>query len=656
MLGTFAADAAVSLRNSVAVSRCSRFQQQQHQRFVLRFTGRNDATRRPSNSSERPRIPQREQEPPQTPENACVCVDSFWMMSESVSATRVSAPHQTGAEDVWRVSARVSIRSNDCLQKRTVLNCSQTLMSLSATRRSSAGSRRRPAAVSSPRLSHGGDSSVRSSYSAPSSSCRCTESSAAPRSNPDTPRCKRKPMFRSGGTMSRSVIFAEVAARSFHQILFVLAVFCRRQVKDVPCSENHGIRPPAPEQYLTPLQQKEVCIRHLRARLRENVERLQDRDSEIEELRTQLTQMQEEWIEEECHRIEAQLALKEARKEIRQLQQTVETVRSNLAPLEGDHQDCRSRLGASRSCGCSPAHTMGRSATFTRLSTDATERNGSVKTDRYIPANRGAMTLPRGNARTHLLLEAGSLSEQVPHVSLSLSRSSTCERLCNAETVLPLSRSCHAVNCTPHAYVPHHHLYLHLPQEEAPAPPSAPEVNDRPGYRSQACSPTRTWISEERGVQDLSVITCAPDVTPAELHVLSQSSATTSPAQTSYITETLPLDTATPTVITKPQVQQPSPRVSPAVEIQPQEVKVEEEGESSLPQRGHWSRYFLVDLLAVAVPVVPTLAWLCRGTRNEGIPMYNMGSLLRGCCAVALHSLRRVGSAASGTGSATSIS
>lgn len=61
------------------------------------------------------------------------------------------------------------------------------------------------------------------------------------------------------------------------------------------------------------------------------------------------------------------------------------------------------------------------------------------------------------------------------------------------------------------------------------------------------------------------------------------------------------------------------------------------------PQRCHWSRYFLVDLLAVAVPVVPAVAWLCRGTRRADLPVYPIGSLLRGCCAVALHSLRRVG-------------
>lgn len=60
-------------------------------------------------------------------------------------------------------------------------------------------------------------------------------------------------------------------------------------------------------------------------------------------------------------------------------------------------------------------------------------------------------------------------------------------------------------------------------------------------------------------------------------------------------------------------------------------------------QKNYWSRHFLVDLLAVAIPVVPTVAWLCRGPVRDGQPMYHFGSLLRGCCTVALHSLRRGG-------------
>ncbi|KAJ4934888.1 hypothetical protein JOQ06_007669 [Pogonophryne albipinna] len=108
-----------------------------------------------------------------------------------------------------------------------------------------------------------------------------------------------------------------------------------RHQKYTSCTDNHGIRPPPPEQYLTPLQQKEVCIRHLRARLKETINTLQDRDVEIDDLRGQLYKMQEDWVEEECHRVETQLALKDARQEIQQLKQAVDTVRDRLSDAGG---------------------------------------------------------------------------------------------------------------------------------------------------------------------------------------------------------------------------------------------------------------------------------------------------------------------------------
>lgn len=63
----------------------------------------------------------------------------------------------------------------------------------------------------------------------------------------------------------------------FLSITYSCPLCPRRHQKYTSCTDNHGIRPPPPEQYLTPLQQKEVCIRHLRARLKETVDRLQDR-------------------------------------------------------------------------------------------------------------------------------------------------------------------------------------------------------------------------------------------------------------------------------------------------------------------------------------------------------------------------------------------
>ncbi|XP_019720802.1 syntaphilin isoform X1 [Hippocampus comes] len=392
----------------------------------------------------------------------------------------------------------------------------------------------------------------------------------------------------------------------------------RRQAKHTICSDNHGIRPPAPEQYLTPLQQKEVSIRHLRARLRDNMERLQHRDYEIDELRTQLYRMQEDWIEEECHRVEAQLALKEARKEIQHLQEVVESVRSNLGVWKQDHdhkpytRSQEPRLGGrSRSCGCSPASTLTRSR---HLSGEAPQGESS-------------------RAPRHLLLETTAqqdCAEGTPPLFPS------CDRLCRAGAAVSISHSCHSLAGS--CYLPHHHLFLHLPQEEpqetiasamtAPADP-VPSVpaGRKLEVRSQACSPTMTWVSrEERGAEELSIISAASrDVSPAEPVVFSTALPPLSPLEMPCVCQPHPV----------------TPLRQEATVLEMEEGGKEEAGNDDSLQSCHWSPYFLVDLLALAVPVVPTLAWLCRGAPRDIAPVYHIGSLLRGCCAVALHSLRR---------------
>ncbi|XP_069560373.1 syntaphilin [Brachyistius frenatus] len=452
----------------------------------------------------------------------------------------------------------------------------------------------------------------------------------------------------------------------------------RRQAKHTACSNNHGIRPPTPEQYLTPLQQKEVCIRHLRARLRENVERLQHRDCEIDELRTQLYRMQEDWIEEECHRVEAQLALKEARKEIHHLQGVVESVRSNLGVREQDPHDPKPNSwlqgarpgGRSRSCGCSPASTLSRSAAHTRRSSEALQLERS--------ANAGDLSgAPRPPGQTHLLLEAAVLSEQLPsqghlRVPATMPRSSTYERLCSGGAVLPISHSCHTLSsscrCSGHSYLPHHHLFLHLPQEEAPvttataavpatdsSPVPVPAAEKKAEVRSQACSPTMSWLCEETSAEELSVISFpAADIARSEPQLFPSSLPPLSPPPLSYTAEPLPPDrpAEVPKVPAKPHTCQPHPIAPPPVKQEATVVELEEDNREETeganedgysPPLCHWSRYFLVDLLALAMPVVPTMAWLCRGGQQEVMPVYHIGSMLRGCCAVALHSLRRQG-------------
>ncbi|XP_060749707.1 syntaphilin isoform X1 [Tachysurus vachellii] len=554
----------------------------------------------------------------------------------------------------------------------------------------------------------------------------------------------------------------------------------RRHMKYTSCTDNHGIKPPPPEQYLTPLQQKEVCIRHLRARLKETVERLQDRDTEIDELRTHLSRMQEDWIEEECHRVEAQLALKEARREIQQLKQVIDVVRSSLGEADSGVQKCFQDInvqnhkldtllqsmelaqagvakvteapngggavgagpwigeGSVGSCEGSPAHSVTRSSTYTKLSEVAPpERNesGSGSDVACCLSAEGTQDSGfvccgemegAGATRAELLLEAACLSEETASLLNACSRlphSATYEALCCGEPrMLPMRCSLgrtagrEAALSISNPCLSHHHLYLHHLREQAiqteydSGPASAPvhgaafgsdldTIAEVRTFRSQACSPTSTWLSDEG--DDLDSVTSESVVTATAggKAVFTGTQVSTEPALALGATEAVVtmavVDDSLSLLPTakamaendaaqNPSAQDTSPRPDytscpvpemPLVEnptpqtTQPQRVASEtnisgvtvvevnedieesqEEGATSttssgcgVPVKSYWSRHFLVDLLAVAVPVVPTVAWLCRGPRREGQPMYHIGALLRGCCTVALHSLRRGG-------------
>nr|XP_046251715.1 syntaphilin isoform X2 [Scatophagus argus] len=685
-----------------------------------------------------------------------------------------------------------------------------------------------------------------------------------------------------------------------------------RHQKYTSCTDNHGIRPPPPEQYLTPLQQKEVCIRHLRARLKETINTLQDRDTEIDELKGQLYRMQEDWVEEECHRVEAQLALKEARQEIQQLKQAVDTVRARLSDAGGISGDigvqkyfqdinaqnhklenlllnmelaqaglakegeaipgCRTRVGGSApasvsgespggipkpavggrgscSCDASPARSLTRSSTYTKLSDQAlADRNGNGPDFPCLSGDGtqdsgfvccGESTVP---SRADLLMEAAFLSEEtasllnsytqtfshslphslpnsmphtfshtLPHsfphnlshsVPHTMPHSSTYEKLCTGERLAPFRCGLGGGGCMSHPCLSHHHLYLHplretgIQTESCPIPATAgfpsdlDTIAEQRTFRSQACSPTSTWISDE-GDEELDSITTTTSVTTATVM-----STATEPIPVSKTPLVPPLPRSatmvcsmesppcgkegmveeekqekekrekesvatkkqeeTITVIKfteegqqtqmgsaggnevevqgageeeaargklcnlaetsaekqcelmfggcceesrqgrttvktssledtqqeaslsagsthveaaesslsgaeQPHTSQPKRSTShegiagaTVVEVhdenddedETKEGATEEEGETSSSgkiQKSYWSRHFLVDLLAVAIPVVPTVAWLCRGPARGGQPMYHIGSLLRGCCTVALHSLRRGG-------------
>ncbi|XP_032207048.1 syntaphilin isoform X5 [Mustela erminea] len=422
----------------------------------------------------------------------------------------------------------------------------------------------------------------------------------------------------------------------------------RRSMKYMLCSDNHGVKPPTPEQYLTPLQQKEVCIRHLKARLKDTQDRLQDRDTEIDDLKTQLSRMQEDWIEEECHRVEAQLALKEARKEIKQLKQVIDTVKNNLIDkdkglqkyfvdiniqnkkletllhsMEVAQNGTAKDDGAGESAGGSPARSLTRSSTYTKLSDPAVcgdrppgDHPGASAEDGADSGFAGTEdTLSRTDA-----LEASSLlssgvdcgpEEGSLHSSFGLGprfpASNTYEKLlCGLEAGVQVScMQERAIQTDFVQYQPDLDAILEK-VTQAQVCGAVPESGDR-GPELEPHPP---------GPKDCN----------------------------STVVVTVGDELEAPEPITRgPSPHRPGANPSPGPSVSVAcPVEEEEEAAAEKEPKSYWSRHYIVDLLAVVVPAVPTVAWLCRSQRRQGQPIYNISSLLRGCCTVALHSIRRI--------------
>ncbi|XP_028353988.1 syntaphilin isoform X1 [Physeter macrocephalus] len=425
---------------------------------------------------------------------------------------------------------------------------------------------------------------------------------------------------------------------------------CWRAMKYTLCSDNHGIKPPTPEQYLTPLQQKEVCIRHLKARLKDTQDRLQDRDTEIDDLKMQLSRMQEDWIEEECHRVEAQLALKEARKEIKQLKQVIDTVKNNLIDkdkglqkyfvdiniqnkkletllhsMEVAQNGFAKEDGTAESAGGSPARSLTRSSTYTKLSDPA------VCGDRLPGDHPGAS------------VEDGADSGFVV----------TDDTLSRTDALEASSLLSSGVDCGPEEGSSLHGSFS--------LGPRFPASNT---YEKLLCSTeagVQASCMQERAIQT-DFVQYQPDLDTILEKVTKAQVCGTVPKSGDRCPESdpHPLGPRDPnsavvvTVVDELEAPEPitwgptphhpgaNPNPSPSVSVA---CPVEEEEEAAAAEKepkSYWSRHYIVDLLAVVVPAVPTVAWLCRSQRRQGQPIYNISSLLRGCCTVALHSIRRI--------------
>ncbi|XP_019124736.1 syntabulin isoform X2 [Larimichthys crocea] len=436
------------------------------------------------------------------------------------------------------------------------------------------------------------------------------------------------------------------------------------------CGDNHGIKPPNPEQYLTPLQQKEVAIRHLKTKLLESENRVHDRETEIEELKAQLGRMREDWIEEECHRVEAQLSLKEARKEIKQLRQVVETMKSSLMEKDKGIQKYFIDINIQNRKLESLLQSMELAQSGANLQDENTldyicdSPDGGGK--KMVGDEEGGIELEEQGAEAmadsgllvndEMANRADILEQVFMSTVVDFSQDSSGKLRAGTELGPGVSTLSEEGQLIDESTKP--------PQD----PPNAVSttITISPSTRSQQ-------NAEDKEIQT-DIMPISPDLQALFLQLLKFHGTTvgdTVLSASDHVQRLTDLPTATSTAAILPDSTPPSPIMPiPAPPespdsltdsgmccLEPAESRrfMEEldfaigEEEPCLSPRmdvvdkRYWSNSFLVDLVAVAAPVLPTVAWLYSRHGVDGsFPVYNIAALIRGCCVMGLHSLRHV--------------
>ncbi|XP_073446299.1 syntabulin isoform X2 [Dendrobates tinctorius] len=412
----------------------------------------------------------------------------------------------------------------------------------------------------------------------------------------------------------------------------------RRTMRYASCGDNHGIKPPSPEQYLTPLQQKEVSIRHLKAKLKESQSTLEEKEAEIEDLKSQLARMREDWIEEECHRVEAQLALKEARKEIKQLKQFIETMKNSLAEKDKGIQKYFIDINIQNR----KLETLLRSM---ELAQDGTFRDDSCLD--YICNSPGASLTESAiyDKMSDGLLMEDQATEEVGDCDLLLNDELAHRDSMYDDVIMDtISDGDSLANMNP-----------------ATLQGMVDFEKEREKFNSKW---TQGSLWMEQAIQT-DVVPYSLDLENLILKIFKSHNDNLIGRSSSSVFQGLQLkcssklidltpDDPNSAILLSPDSQSndsfpssTSNRAMKELDFDGSLVQLpSKDPTQSCVAKKHWSDHFLTDLLAVAVPVIPSVLWAFTTQRGNPDPAYNFGTMMRGCCLIALHTLRKTSSSA----------
>ncbi|XP_068253311.1 syntabulin-like [Nyctibius grandis] len=415
----------------------------------------------------------------------------------------------------------------------------------------------------------------------------------------------------------------------------------RRSGRYNSCSDNHSVKPQNPEQYSTPLRREIVTVRHLETKQNESESKLKERETEIEELKAQLRRMKEDWIEEECNRVEAELALKEARSEIKQLKQVIETMKNSLAQKDKKTQKYFVDI-----------HIQNKKLESLLQSMEMAQ-NSSVRGEQCLECTYGSGGKPlavHAPMPDSLITEDQALEEMAG--SGLLLNEGTDNRTDSDEESLTTTTS-ELGDPAPSSSTVNREMLENVLDEELTSSQKEEESSNMMMEQAVQTDVVPSSLDVEQLMQNIfRAQDASPLSPPSSLKEMSEFSVG-SFSDSDIMVDLTPSDPNSAILL--------SPMESPCrkVEHRVNENRFMEEldfieshddddtfrhvntfSQTGLKRR-FWSSSLLTDVLAVAAPVVPTIMWAFSAQRGGTDPIYNIGALLRGCCLVALHSLRR---------------
>lgn len=369
--------------------------------------------------------------------------------------------------------------------------------------------------------------------------------------------------------------------------------------------------------------------------------------------------MREDWIEEECHRVEAQLSLKEARKEIKQLRQVVETMKNSLMEKDKGIQkyfidiNIQNRKLESLLQSMELAQSGIQDENALDFMCDSPDSSGGK-----IRAEEGGMEL--GDQGAEAMADSGLL------VNDEMANRADIFEQVFMSTAVDFSQDS---SSNPGAAGEEGPGVSALSEGQYPNESTAPRQslpNALSGTVTISSSATTQENTEDRGVQT-DPVPISPDLQAlllqllkfhgtslGEMPLLAPNSLlgfpnqTTSPSTTTSQPDSPPLHSppAGSSDASKDSGTCCSERSESRRFMEELDFGVHEEDPCPSPGldvvcKRYWSNSFLVDLVTVAAPVLPTVAWLYSRHGVDGrAPVYNIAALIRGCCIMGLHSLR----------------